>query len=117
MPMRAGTDTAQVAVDAIRAHDRRVLLARGWAFLALTDDQGRLPRRRRGQPAGTVRPSGRSEWFLPKRPGFGPGELQLLPAPARRLDDPAGCCPCTTSRASPHPDEACLRVALRLGLR
>src|SRR5664280_1847081 len=23
----------------------------------------------------------------------------------------------TTSRASPHPDEACLRVALRLGLR
>ncbi|MGH8793161.1 MAG: glycosyltransferase [Stackebrandtia sp.] len=32
-------DMAQVAVEAVRAQGRRVLLARGWADLALTDDR------------------------------------------------------------------------------
>ncbi|UAK31494.1 glycosyltransferase [Nocardia asteroides] len=36
MPMRAGI--ARAAIEAIRAHNRRVLLSRGWAELALTDD-------------------------------------------------------------------------------
>ncbi|WP_250212949.1 glycosyltransferase [Acrocarpospora catenulata] len=39
MPMRASADVAQVAVEAIRAHGRRVLVARGWADLALVDDR------------------------------------------------------------------------------
>jgi vancomycin aglycone glucosyltransferase len=39
MPMRTSTDLARVAIEAIRAHGRRVLLARGWADLALIDDQ------------------------------------------------------------------------------
>jgi vancomycin aglycone glucosyltransferase len=39
MTMRASTDLARVAIAAIRAHGRRVLLARGWADLALIDDQ------------------------------------------------------------------------------
>ncbi len=32
-------DVAQVAIDAVRAHGRRVLVGRGWAELALIDDQ------------------------------------------------------------------------------
>ncbi|MGW7049710.1 glycosyltransferase [Streptomyces avermitilis] len=39
MPMRAATDVAQVAVEAVRAQGRRVLVGRGWADLALIDDQ------------------------------------------------------------------------------
>lgn len=39
MPMRASTDAAQVAVGAVRAQGRRVLLGRGWADLALIDDR------------------------------------------------------------------------------
>lgn len=39
MPMRGSTDVAQVAVDAVRAQGRRVLVGRGWADLALIDDQ------------------------------------------------------------------------------
>ncbi len=39
MPMRASADAAQVAIEAIRAQGRRVLLARGWAGLALIDDR------------------------------------------------------------------------------
>ncbi|MEU6997913.1 glycosyltransferase [Nonomuraea sp. NPDC046570] len=39
MPMRASTDAAQVAVEAIRAQGRRALVARGWADLALIDDR------------------------------------------------------------------------------
>jgi vancomycin aglycone glucosyltransferase len=39
MPMRASTDVARVAIDAIRAQGRRVLVGRGWADLALIDDQ------------------------------------------------------------------------------
>jgi len=39
MTMRTSTDLARVAIEAIRAHGRRVLLARGWADLALIDDQ------------------------------------------------------------------------------
>jgi len=31
MPMRASTDAAQVAIEAIRAQGRRVLVSRGWA--------------------------------------------------------------------------------------
>ncbi|MCC5575835.1 glycosyltransferase family 1 protein [Microtetraspora sp. AC03309] len=38
MPMRASTDVAQVAIEAVRAQGRRVLLARGWAGLAPIDD-------------------------------------------------------------------------------
>jgi len=37
MPMRSA-DTAHVAVEAVRAQGRRVLLASGWADLAATDD-------------------------------------------------------------------------------
>ncbi|HEY1639182.1 MAG TPA: glycosyltransferase [Streptosporangiaceae bacterium] len=37
--MRASADTARAATEAIRAHGRRVLLGRGWADLALIDDQ------------------------------------------------------------------------------
>ncbi|MFD9096577.1 glycosyltransferase [Streptomyces collinus] len=39
MPMREAADVARVAVDAVRAHGRRVLLARGWADLDLLDGQ------------------------------------------------------------------------------
>jgi vancomycin aglycone glucosyltransferase len=34
-----GADSARAAVEAIRAHDRRVLVGRGWAGLAPVDDQ------------------------------------------------------------------------------
>jgi vancomycin aglycone glucosyltransferase len=34
-----GADSARAAVEAIRAQDRRVLMGRGWAGLALVDDQ------------------------------------------------------------------------------
>jgi vancomycin aglycone glucosyltransferase len=37
--MRAPTDVARVAIDAIRAQRRRALVARGWADLAPIDDQ------------------------------------------------------------------------------
>ena len=37
--MRAPKDIAPVAIEAIRAHGRRALLARGWADLALIDDR------------------------------------------------------------------------------
>jgi vancomycin aglycone glucosyltransferase len=37
--MRAPHDIARVAIEAIRAAGRRVLLGRGWAGLALTDDR------------------------------------------------------------------------------
>ncbi|MGR4878282.1 nucleotide disphospho-sugar-binding domain-containing protein [Streptomyces sp. LARHCF249] len=39
MPMRTSPDVARVAVEAVRAQGRRVLVGRGWAGLALTDDQ------------------------------------------------------------------------------
>ncbi|GAA0288186.1 glycosyltransferase [Streptomyces turgidiscabies] len=39
MPMRESADVAQVAVEAVRAQGRRVLVGRGWADLALIDDQ------------------------------------------------------------------------------
>ncbi|WP_433411310.1 glycosyltransferase [Microtetraspora malaysiensis] len=39
MPMRASADVAEVAVEAIRAQGRRVLVGRGWAELALIDDR------------------------------------------------------------------------------
>jgi vancomycin aglycone glucosyltransferase len=38
IPMRAPEDVARVAVDAVRAQGRRVLISRGWADLALVDD-------------------------------------------------------------------------------
>ncbi|MDJ1134435.1 glycosyltransferase [Streptomyces iconiensis] len=38
MPMRASADAATVAIEAVRARGRRVLLARGWANLAPVDD-------------------------------------------------------------------------------
>ena len=36
--VRAPADAARVAIEAIRAHGRRVVLSRGWADLALIDD-------------------------------------------------------------------------------
>jgi len=39
MPMQAPADVAQVAIEAVRAQGRRVLVGRGWADLALIDDQ------------------------------------------------------------------------------
>ncbi|MGC5003008.1 glycosyltransferase [Streptomyces sp. DT203] len=39
MPMRASKDVAQVAIEAVRAQGCRVLTSRGWADLALIDDQ------------------------------------------------------------------------------
>lgn len=39
MPLHASADAAQVAIDAVRAQGRRVLVSRGWADLALIDDQ------------------------------------------------------------------------------
>jgi vancomycin aglycone glucosyltransferase len=39
MPMHASADAAQVAVEAVRAQGCRVLVGRGWAELALTDDR------------------------------------------------------------------------------
>ncbi|MEU4346172.1 glycosyltransferase [Streptomyces sp. NPDC023838] len=40
MPVRDARDTARAAVEAIRAQGRRVVIGRGWADLAVTDDQG-----------------------------------------------------------------------------
>ncbi|MQS15639.1 glycosyltransferase family 1 protein [Streptomyces kaniharaensis] len=39
MPMRGSQDVARVAVDAVRAQGRRVVINRGWAGLNLTDDE------------------------------------------------------------------------------
>ncbi|MFF3125473.1 glycosyltransferase [Streptomyces sp. NPDC057908] len=39
MPMRASTDVAQVAIEAVRAQGRRAVVSRGWADLALMDDR------------------------------------------------------------------------------
>lgn len=39
MPMRESADVARVAVEAVRAQGRRVLVGQGWAGLALIDDQ------------------------------------------------------------------------------
>ncbi|WP_411085924.1 glycosyltransferase [Streptomyces sp. 061-3] len=39
MPMRASKDVAQVAIEAVRAQGCRVLASRGWADLALIDDE------------------------------------------------------------------------------
>jgi len=39
MPMHASTDVAQVAIEAVRAQGRRVLVSHGWADLALIDDR------------------------------------------------------------------------------
>ncbi|WP_406858795.1 glycosyltransferase [Streptomyces sp. HUAS MG47] len=38
-PMRAPEDVARVAIEAIRAQGRRAVVSRGWADLALIDDQ------------------------------------------------------------------------------
>ncbi|WP_369185621.1 glycosyltransferase [Streptomyces sp. Y1] len=40
MAMRTAPELARVAVEAVRAHGRRVLLGRGWAELAAVDDRG-----------------------------------------------------------------------------
>jgi vancomycin aglycone glucosyltransferase len=39
MPMSASPDAARVAIEAIRAQGRRVLVSHGWADLALVDDR------------------------------------------------------------------------------
>ncbi|NKE58296.1 glycosyltransferase family 1 protein [Lentzea sp. PSKA42] len=38
MPMKNAKDVGQIAIDAVRVHGRRVLMARGWADLAQIDD-------------------------------------------------------------------------------
>ncbi|WP_211359902.1 glycosyltransferase [Actinocorallia herbida] len=40
MPIRDPEDVARIASEAIRAQDRRAVVSRGWADLALIDDQG-----------------------------------------------------------------------------
>ncbi|SDO71214.1 UDP:flavonoid glycosyltransferase YjiC, YdhE family [Streptomyces sp. cf386] len=40
MPLHGSEDAAQVAIEAVRAQGRRVLVGRGWADLSLIDDQG-----------------------------------------------------------------------------
>ncbi|WP_280234233.1 glycosyltransferase [Nocardia cyriacigeorgica] len=37
--MRVHNDIARIAIDAVRAHDRRAILSRGWAELATVDDR------------------------------------------------------------------------------
>lgn len=39
MPMQAAPEAARVAIEAVRAQGRRIILARGWAELAAIDDQ------------------------------------------------------------------------------
>jgi len=39
MPMRASSDLARVAIEAVRAQGRRALLSHGWAGLTLIDDR------------------------------------------------------------------------------
>ncbi|MEU9116712.1 glycosyltransferase [Streptomyces sp. NPDC048483] len=39
MPLREAQDVARAAIEAVRAQGRRALVSRGWAGLALTDDQ------------------------------------------------------------------------------
>ncbi|MFJ8665583.1 glycosyltransferase [Streptomyces sp. NPDC093600] len=39
MAVRAGEDAARVAIEAVRAHGRRVLVGRGWADLGPVDDR------------------------------------------------------------------------------
>ncbi len=39
MPMHAAADVAQVAIEVVRAQGRRMVLGRGWADLALIDEQ------------------------------------------------------------------------------
>jgi vancomycin aglycone glucosyltransferase len=39
MPLRGSKDVAPMAIEAIRAHGRRVLLSHGWAELVLSDDR------------------------------------------------------------------------------
>jgi vancomycin aglycone glucosyltransferase len=39
MAVRAGEDAARVAIEAVRANGRRVLVGRGWADLGLVDDR------------------------------------------------------------------------------
>ncbi|MCF1597674.1 glycosyltransferase [Streptomyces muensis] len=39
MPMQGSSDAARVVIEAVRAQGRRVLVSRGWADLALIDDQ------------------------------------------------------------------------------
>ncbi|ADB29498.1 glycosyl transferase family 28 [Kribbella flavida DSM 17836] len=39
MPLHAATDAARVAIEAVRAQGRRVIIRRGWADLGLIDDQ------------------------------------------------------------------------------
>ncbi|WP_105975922.1 glycosyltransferase [Streptomyces geranii] len=40
MPMRGASDVGRVAVEAVRAQGRRVVVGRGWADLGLVDEQG-----------------------------------------------------------------------------
>ncbi|MFG3507919.1 glycosyltransferase [Streptomyces sp. NPDC047821] len=39
MAVRGGEDSARVAIEAVRAHGRRVLVGRGWADMGLIDDR------------------------------------------------------------------------------
>ncbi len=63
----APEDVARVAIEAIRAQGRRVLVSPRLGRPGPDRRPGRLLRRRRGQPAGTVRPGGRRR--APRRRG------------------------------------------------
>ena len=67
MPMRASTDIARVAIEAIRAQGRRAVICRRRGRTRPDRRPGGLPRRRRGQPAGTVSPGRRR--CAPRRRG------------------------------------------------
>ncbi len=59
MPMRDAQDIARAAIEAVRAQGCRVLLSRGWAELALTDEQdGSFTVGEVNQPALFARVSG-----------------------------------------------------------
>ena len=61
-------DIARVAIEAVRAQGRRVVVGQGWAGLALVDGRDDCFVVGRGQPTGTVRPGGRRR--TPRRSGY-----------------------------------------------
>ena len=65
--VRAPADVARVAIEAIRAQGRRVIVWPRLGRPCADRRSGRLLRRRRGQPAGAVRPGGRRR--APRRRG------------------------------------------------
>lgn len=88
MPMRESTDVVEVAVEAVRAQGRRVLVGRGWADLSLIDGQ---------DDCFAVGDTNHQALF----PGSPPSCTTAVRAPRRRPPGPA--CPrcwCPSSRTS-----------------